>query len=73
MDILQRFNSDKHLRDALLEYVHNVIDQEGLAKIYSGEDVSHVKEARELIDKAFNDLQEQYTVYEKHEAQNIAR
>lgn len=73
MDILQRFNADKHLKDALIAYIHDVIDDEALKRMYAGEDVSHIKDARDLIDKAFSDLEEEFIVFKQHEAKNIAR
>ena len=64
-DLLQQFQNDKFLRDELINFLHNFIDNQALTKLYKKEDVSAVAEARELIDSAFSELENQYGIKEK--------
>lgn len=65
MDILRRFNGDEQTKQALLEFIHAVINDEALDKMYKRIDVSHISDAKELIDKAFDELNNQYGIKEQ--------
>lgn len=72
--ILRKFNGDIHTKEALLEYIHMCIADEGVRRIYAGEDVAGVKDARKLIDLSFEKLQDQYAIPDKQiENTNTAR
>lgn len=59
MDIrLSKFNGDIQVKEAVLDFVRAFIDKKGLEKIYNGDDTKAIKEARELIEGAFEYLSE---------------
>lgn len=60
--ILQRFNGDTHTKEALIEYIHSVIDDEALERVYKKLDVSTVADARKLIDLAFEKLEDEFAI-----------
>jgi len=64
-DLLNRFYNDEHTREELVSFLHDFIDSEGLKRIYNKEDVSAVADARDLIDLAFSELQNQYAPKQK--------
>lgn len=55
-DILRRFNGDLNTKEALVNFIIEVINDEALEKMYKGESVAHIKDAKNLIDKAFQQL-----------------
>lgn len=61
MDLLKRFNSDEATKEALKDFIIQVINEEGVRKMYLREDVSHIADAKELIDTTFNRLEEMFT------------
>lgn len=65
MNPLQQFQNDKFTRDEVINFIHNFIDNQALTKLYKKEDVSAVAEARELIDSAFSELENQYGIKNK--------
>lgn len=60
MDVLRKFNNDVATKDEFKAFVMSVINQEALEKMYKGENVSHIKDAKELLDKAFVTLEKLY-------------
>jgi hypothetical protein len=72
--LLNQFYNDEHLREELLAYLHNFIDEEALKRVYAKEDVSAVADARSLIDSAFSNLEDEYAPRNKTPiAKNQAR
>lgn len=72
--LLQRFNGDFHTKEALIEYLGNFIDQEGLRRIYNKENVEAVADAKLLLLKAFEQLEIDHGVSDpKIETTNQAR
>lgn len=65
MDILRRFNGDEQTKQALQEFIHAVINDEALDMMYKKMDVSHIADAKTLIDKAFEQLNTQYGIKEQ--------
>lgn len=53
---LKSFYEDKQTQKEWLEFMLATLDEEALARVYRGEDTAAVKEAREIIDKAFRKL-----------------
>jgi methyltransferase-like protein len=67
--ILERFNGDYQTKEALIEYIHEHINTTALERMYKGDDVTHIKDAKELIDGAFEALREQYSPKVKQHVQ----
>jgi hypothetical protein len=63
--ILQKFNGDTHTKEALIEFMSDTIDREALSRMYEGKDVSHIKDAKELLIKCFQDLEEEFKIKDK--------
>ena len=61
MDLLKRFNGDGATKEALQDFIIEVINEEAIKKMYLKEDVSHIADAKELIDSAFNKLEEMFS------------
>ena len=49
-----------HTKQVVIEYLEYFIKQEAITMLYEGKDVSHVKEAHELIARAFDNLDTEY-------------
>ena len=60
MDLLNQFQNDEHTREAVLEFLLKQMDTMVLEKVYLGEDVKGIADAREAIKRAFIELQELY-------------
>ena len=60
MDLLNQFQNDEHRREAVLEFLLKQMDTMVLEKVYLGEDVKGIADAREAIKRAFIELQELY-------------
>jgi hypothetical protein len=60
MQFLINFASDRNLREAVLSYVENFIDQEALKKMKERKDTAHIADAAELIFGAFQQLEIDY-------------
>jgi hypothetical protein len=59
-DLLNRFYNDEHTRNELIDFLNDFIDSEGLRRMYNREDVSAVADAKELIERAFSELENLY-------------
>lgn len=64
MEILRRFNGDKTTKDALRAYIIEHIGKEGIYRMFNRADVSHIADACELIQKAFDQLDIDYGIQE---------
>lgn len=62
MDFLRTFNGDVHTKEALKEFIFDCINEEALDKMFKREDVTHIADARELIEKAFDKLNTIYGI-----------
>lgn len=62
MNLLAQFNGDTHTKEALLDYIHEHINTAALERMYKGQDVHYIKDAKELIDGAFDQLQEDFGI-----------
>lgn len=60
MDKLREFYADIHMRSSVKDYLDSFTAQEGVTMIFERKDVSHIADAKELIDKAFNHLDVMY-------------
>jgi len=62
MNPLVSFIRNEALRDTLKAYMQSVIEQEALQMMFEGKDVSHIKDAKALLDKTFNQLEHEYAI-----------
>lgn len=62
MDLLRQFNGDVGTRDAVQQFITNFIAEEGVRRMFAKEDVSHIADAKILLDKAFDKLSIDYGV-----------
>lgn len=65
MEEIRRFNADVSLKEAVKEYFDAFIAKECVRMAYDRKDVSHIADAKELIEGAFNLLEETYGLKEK--------
>lgn len=65
MDLLRVFNGDFNTKEALREFIIDCINQEAVERLYKREDVSHIVDAKELIDIAFDNLEQIYGIKPK--------
>jgi len=73
-NLLDVFNGDRNTKEALKEFMLSVIEQEALERMFKGEDVSHIKDAKLLLDKTFEELENAFTIKSKpRETTNQAR
>ena len=73
-NLLDVFNGDRNTKEALKEFMLSVIEQEALERMFKGEDVSHIKDAKLLLDKTFEELENAFTIKQKpRETTNQAR
>ncbi len=63
--LLIRFNGDVHTKEAFKEFLIAFINQEALEKMYKREDVSHIADAKDLVDRAFEQLAIDYAIPDK--------
>lgn len=56
MKSLQEFYQDKDTRENVHSYLIDFLKEEAVRKIFDKEDVSAVAEAKEMIDKAFENM-----------------
>lgn len=57
---LQSFNADTRTKEELLDFIHEFIARKALERMYRKEDVSHIADAKDLIDGAFEELSNIY-------------
>jgi hypothetical protein len=65
MNPLQVFYLNETQRDAVHNFMVEVLREITVEKAFDGEDVSGIKEARNLVEKMFEKLEEQYGIKEK--------
>lgn len=63
--LLQRFQTDEHLRNEVIAFIDNFIAQEAIKRVYERKDVSAVADAKELIDLAFAEISNLYGIKDK--------
>lgn len=61
-NILRQFNGDVGTKEAFKEFLITVIEDEVIKRVFEGKDVSHAKDAKELIDRAFEELDIKYGI-----------
>lgn len=73
-NVLRKLNGDKTTKEAFKEYLTSVVAQVGVGLMFEKKDVSHIADAKMLIDKAFEQLEIDYAIPEQTpEQSNPAR
>ena len=57
---LKQLQGDFNTREELNNFLFASIEREAIRRMYAGEDVSHIKDAKFLIEKAFEELDDIY-------------
>lgn len=65
MNQLRQFNGDIETKKQLITFIHDYIQSETIKRVYERGDVSHIADAKELIDGAFDLLEETYSLRER--------
>ena len=60
MDLLRQFYLNEHEREAVKEFMIQVLKERAVDKVFNKKAIAGVYEARELIDEMFNKLEELY-------------
>lgn len=72
-DQLKLFYQQTPIREAVEEYMYDLLDDMALKDIYAGNDISGYKEAQRLTSKFFSRLQELYGEKDSPNKDNQAR
>lgn len=67
-DLLRPFQGDFATKEQLIDFIHAHINTTALKRMYEGADVSHIKDAKALIDGAFEELDNMYSLPLKENA-----
>lgn len=59
---IRLFNGDIHVKSALKEYFDMFIAEECVKMAYDRKNVSHIADAKELIDKVFQQIEIDYAI-----------
>lgn len=73
IDHLKVFYDQESVREAVKDFMHDLLDTSALKDVYKGNDVSGYKEARTTVDKLFARLEELYGEKDKPLQVNKAR
>lgn len=74
MKSLLEFYNDKETRENVHNYLTEFLKEEAVKKVFDREDVSAVAEAKEMIDKAFENIDNMFTKkITRKEAKNPSR
>lgn len=74
MDLLRRFNDDIATREAVKQFFIDAIADEAVRRTFGREDVSHIADAKDLIEKTFEQLSIIYGIQKgEREQKNNAR
>jgi hypothetical protein len=60
MQVLQQFYANKVEREAVQAFMIDCLEKITIERVFKGEDVSGIKDARELVDRTFDELQVLY-------------
>jgi hypothetical protein len=61
-EYLRQFNGDYHTKELVKQFILDFINQEALNKMYAKQDVSHISDAVELLNKSFEELENIYGI-----------
>lgn len=62
---LSLFSNDKHVKESVRQYIEAFIDDYALDKVYKKEDVTGIADARDVLRKAFEQIDIDYGAKEK--------
>ncbi len=65
-EVLRKFNGDPHTKDAFKAYMLSCIESEAVKRVFAREDVTAIADAKDLIDKTFEQLDIDYGIQPKH-------
>lgn len=63
--LLRQLNGDVATKEAFKSFMDEFIASEALKRMYNKEDVSHIKDAHDLINLTFDELNNIYGIKEK--------
>ena len=61
-NLILQFNGDVSTKEAVQEYITSFIAKEGVRRMFSKEDVSHIADAKLLLDGAFEQMSIDYGI-----------
>ena len=64
-NLILQFNGDITTKEAVMEYITDFIAKEGIRRMFAKEDVSHIADAKILLDGAFEQMQIDYGLKQK--------
>lgn len=70
---LQQFYLDEGVREAVKSFLILCLKDEAVELTFNGQETRHIKQANDIIEKAFNKLEQQYGKKEKKQKENPAR
>ena len=70
MNLLLTFYKNTHEREAVREYLTNTLKELAIEKTFSGKDTVGIQEAKETIDRAFENLEAEFGEKEDPKPQN---
>jgi hypothetical protein len=73
MELLKRFYVDEHTRNAVQEFVVHYLREKSADMAFNGENTNHIKLARDVINEAWNKLEQIYGNKEEVKKKNPAR
>jgi hypothetical protein len=73
MKSLQEFYNDKETAANVKKWLHQICEEEVLKKVFNREDVSGFADARDIIDIAFEKMDEMFAPKPKKNTDNEAR
>ena len=65
-EVLRKFNGDPHTKDAFKGYMLSCIEAEAVKRVFNREDVTAIADAKDLIDKTFEQLGIDYGIPDKY-------
>ena len=70
---VQDFYNNKVMREAVREYIESCLEVEVVDKVFKREDVSHIADARDLLDTSFSQMEAEFKPKEVINQINEAR
>jgi len=64
-ELIQKFHADFQVKGAVKEYLTNYLRDIAVKRAFAGEDTTGIREANLVIEKAFKDLDIQFSVKER--------
>ena len=71
--MIQDFYRNQVMRDAVKQYIDDCFVKEAVEKMFNREDVTHIADAKELLDKAFDRMEMDFGVKKVGNNNNEAR